>query len=118
MSVKIYAMTDQNAKDEIVVLVTVSGEDEAVKIARALVEAKLAACANIINNVRSIYAWEGKVEDDSELLMVIKTRRSIFSDLAAKVRELHSYDVPEIIALPIVDGSAEYLKWLNESTGK
>ncbi len=111
-------MTDQNAKDEIVVLVTVSKEDEAVSIARALVEAKLAACANIISNVRSIYAWQGKIEDDSELLMVIKTRRSIFSDLAAKVTELHSYDVPEIIALPIVDGSPEYLKWLNASTGK
>ncbi len=118
MSVKIDAMTDQNARDEIVVLVTVSSEDEAVSIARALVEAKLAACANIINNVRSIYAWQGKIEDDSELLMVIKTRRSIFSDLAEKVKELHSYDVPEIIALPIIDGSAEYLKWLNESTGK
>ena len=111
-------MTDKDAKDEIVVFVTVSGEDEAVKIARALVEAKLAACANIINNVRSIYAWQGKVEDDSELLMVIKTRRGIFSDLEEAVRKLHSYDLPEIIALPIIDGSAEYLKWLNESTGK
>ena len=118
MSAKINAMSEQIHSEEIVVLITAPGEEEAVKIARALVEARLAACVNIINNVRSIYTWQGNLEDDSELLMIVKTRRGRFSELSAKVRELHSYDVPEIIALPIVDGSEEYLKWLNESTGK
>ena len=111
-------MSEQIQREEIVVLVTAPKEEEAAGIARALVEAKLAACVNIINNVRSIYSWQGNVEDDSELLMIIKTRKSLFDELSAKVRELHSYDVPEIIALPITAGSEEYLKWLNESTGK
>ena len=118
MSAKINTMSEQVHSEEIVVFITAPGEDEAAKIARALVGAKLAACVNIINNVRSIYTWQGNVEDDSELLMIVKTCRGLFNELSVKVRELHSYDVPEIIALPIIDGSEEYLKWLNESTGK
>ncbi len=103
-------------KEEIVIFITAPNEDEAVGIARSLVEARLAACVNIVRNVRSIYTWQGKVEDDSEALMIVKTRRSLFNDLSEKVRELHSYEVPEIIALPIIEGSKEYLKWLGEST--
>ena len=118
MSAKIKAMSEQARTEEIVVFVTAPGEEEAVKIARALVEAKLAACVNIISNVHSIYTWQGNIEDDSELLLIIKTRKSLFDDLSAKVRDLHSYDLPEVIALPIVDGSKEYLKWIGESTGK
>jgi periplasmic divalent cation tolerance protein len=103
--------------NEIVVLITTSSEDEAAKIARSLVDSKLAGCINIIKDIRSIYAWEGKVEDESEVLMIAKTQKALFNDLIRKVKEFHSYTVPEIIALPIVEGSEEYLKWLREVTG-
>ena len=103
--------------DEIVVFITASNEDEAARIAKALVEAKLAGCVNIIKNVRSIYSWQGKVEDETEVLMIVKTQKSLFDSLMKKVKELHSYTVPEIIAMPIVKGSEDYLKWLREVTG-
>jgi periplasmic divalent cation tolerance protein len=103
--------------NDIVVLITASSEDEAAKIARSLVESKLAGCVNIIKDIRSIYTWEGKVEDESEVLMIAKTQKALFNNLIKKVKELHSYTVPEIIAHPIVDGSEEYLKWLREVTG-
>ena len=103
--------------NEIVVYVTASNEDEASKIAKALVETKLAACVNIVKGIRSIYSWQGKIEDEPEALMIVKTQKKHFSALSAKVRELHSYTVPEIIALPIIEGSEDYLKWLNEVTG-
>jgi periplasmic divalent cation tolerance protein len=103
--------------DEIVVFITASNEDEAARIAKALVEAKLAGCVNIIKNIRSIYSWEGKIEDEPEVLMIVKTQKSIFDSLMKKVKELHSYTVPEIIAMPIVKGSEDYLKWLREVTG-
>lgn len=102
--------------NELVVFITAPDENEAADIAKALVEAKLAACVNIIKSIRSIYRWEGAIEDAQEVLMVVKTQRRHFSALSAKVRERHSYSVPEIIALPITEGSEDYLKWLNEST--
>ena len=108
-------MSDQ-LREEIVIFITAPNEDEAAGIGRSLVEARLAACVNIVRNIRSIYTWQGNIEDDSEALMIVKTRKSLFKALSAKVRELHSYDVPEIIALPVTDGSEEYLKWLKEST--
>jgi len=103
--------------NELVVFITASGEDEAAKIARELVAAKLAGCVNIIKNIRSIYRWEEKVEDEPEVLMIAKTKKSLFHELMKKVKELHSYSVPEIIALPIIEGSEEYLKWLSDVTG-
>jgi len=106
----------QTRPEFIVVYVTAPGEKEAAALARALVESRLAACVSIVHSVRSIYAWQGRIEDDNELLMIIKTQRHLFDRLSAKVREIHSYDVPEIIALPIVEGSPDYLKWLKEST--
>ena len=102
--------------DFIVVFVTCGSEDEALKIARALVEEKLAACANMISPLRSIYRWEGKICDEKESLLVIKTRQSLFEDLAKRVKALHSYSVPEIIALPITEGSPAYLNWISENT--
>lgn len=98
-------------------LITASSEDEGAKIARALVEARLAACVNIAKDVRSIYTWQGKIEDESEVLMVVKTQKNLFDALLSKVKELHSYTVPEVIALPIIKGSEDYLKWLKEVTG-
>jgi periplasmic divalent cation tolerance protein len=103
--------------DEIVVFITASNEDEAAKIAKALVETRLAGCINIIKNIRSIYSWQGRIEDEKEILMIVKTQKTLFDSLMKKVKELHSYTVPEIIALPIIEGSEDYLKWLKEVTG-
>lgn len=100
----------------IVVYITAPGEEEAAKIAGALLEARLAACVNIIRSIRSLYRWQGKVEDEQEVLMIVKTRAALFNDLMKKVRELHSYSVPEIIALPVAACSEEYLKWLHDET--
>lgn len=99
----------------ILVLITTSNMDEARRIARDLVERKLAACINIIEKVHSIYWWQGKVEEAGESLLVIKTRSEKFKELVDTVKKLHSYSVPEVIALPIVMGSSDYLKWLDES---
>jgi periplasmic divalent cation tolerance protein len=100
---------------KIVVLVTCASTAEAKKIARALVEKRLAACGNILEApVRSIYRWKGKVETGREYLLILKSSRRRFARLEAEVKRLHSYDLPEIIALPISAGSAEYLKWIGE----
>jgi periplasmic divalent cation tolerance protein len=101
----------------IVVFITAPKEDEAAKIAQALVGARLAGCVNIIRNIRSVYRWQDKIEDDTEVLIIAKTQRLLFESIVKKVRELHSYEVPEIIAMPIVKGSEDYLKWLKEVTG-
>ncbi len=103
--------------DEIVVFITASNEDEAVKIARTLVEVRLAGCVNIIKNIRSIYSWQGKIEDEAEVFMILKTQRPLFDAIMKQVKQLHSYTVPEIIAIPIIEGSEDYLKWLSEVTG-
>lgn len=100
--------------DFILVFVTTGSEAEAEKIARALVEERLAACVNILNPIRSIYRWEGKITDDREWLLLIKTRADHVSAVAARVQALHSYQVPEVIALPILAGSEDYLRWLGE----
>jgi periplasmic divalent cation tolerance protein len=100
----------------IVVFVTCSSEEEALKIARTLVEERLAACANMVAPIRSIYRWEGKTWDEKEWLLITKTQRDKFAELAKKVKALHSYSVPEIIALPIIEGAASYLHWIEEMT--
>ena len=98
----------------IVVLVTVGSVAEGERLSRALVEERLAACVNRIPAVQSVYRWQGKVEQSAEELLVIKTRADLFAALEKRVRELHSYSVPEVIALPIMNGSEAYLKWLGE----
>jgi periplasmic divalent cation tolerance protein len=104
--------------DKIVVLVTCGSAKEARRIARALVEKRLAACGNILEApVRSIYRWKGKVDTAKEYLLLIKTSRGRFAALQAEVKRLHSYDVPEIIALPIAKGSLEYLRWISGCVG-
>jgi periplasmic divalent cation tolerance protein len=100
--------------DKIVVLVSCGSAREARRIARALVEGRLAACGNILEApVRSIYRWKGKVEAAKEYLLLIKTSRKRFAALRDTVRRLHSYEVPEIVALPMVEGSPEYLRWIS-----
>ena len=100
----------------IVIYITTGSANEAKKIGRTLVEEKLVACSNIISPIRSIYRWQGKICDDKEALMVLKTRKSLFKQIVKRVETLHSYDVPEIIAMPITEGSSKYLSWLNEET--
>ncbi len=100
----------------IVVLVTCGSEEEGLKIARALVEERLAACVNVVSPARSIYRWDGKIWDEKECILVIKTEKEKFGELESKVKSLHSYSVPEIIGLPIVEGSSAYLKWIEEAT--
>jgi periplasmic divalent cation tolerance protein len=96
----------------VVIFITAPDEEEAARIARTIVEERLAGCVNIIKGVRSIYSWEGKVEDEDEVLMVVKTKKTLFSAVEKRVKELHSYSVPEIISIPLIEGSEEYLKWL------
>jgi periplasmic divalent cation tolerance protein len=98
-----------------VVLVTCASIAEARKIGRAVVEKELAACANIVSGVESIYRWQGKVERAREVLVIIKTAGTRLRELEREVKRLHSYDVPEFIAFPIVGGSKEYLKWIGEN---
>jgi len=100
----------------IVVLVTCGSEEEALKIANALIDDHLAACVNLVAPVRSIYRWEGKIWDEKEWLLIIKTQRHRFEALENKVKSLHSYSVPEIISLLITDGSSAYLNWIRENT--
>lgn len=97
---------------EIIVLVTCP-PDDASKLANQLVEEGLAACVNLIPNVTSVYRWQGKIENDSETIMIIKSNRSVFTPLQTRIKELHKYDVPEIISLPIEAGHQAYLDWLN-----
>ena len=99
----------------IIVLVTTANKAEAEKISKTLLEAHLIACANIINPVTSFFQWKGKVDCADECLVVMKSRRDLFAQLAQQVKALHSYEVPEILALPIVEGSAEYLGWMCEA---
>ena len=106
----------KSMSEAVVVLVTCGSEEEAAKIANSLIEECLAACVNIISPVRSIYRWEGKIWDEKEWVLIIKTQRKRFEELEKKVKSLHSYSVPEIIALPIVEGNPAYLKWLKEMT--
>ena len=101
--------------DALVALSTVGSADDAQRIARALVERRLAACVNVVPGLTSVYAWKGAVETDQELLLVIKTRRARFEALRAALVELHPYEVPELIALPVEAGHGPYLDWLNAS---
>jgi periplasmic divalent cation tolerance protein len=104
-----------NMSQHIVCFVTIDDKEKAVGLARALVERKLAACVNIIPEIRSIYFWDGRVCDETERLLIIKTRAELYGDLERAVRELHPYQTPEIIALEISRGLPEYLEWINES---
>lgn len=99
----------------IVVFVTASSEEEAQKIANSLVEKKIAACVNIVGGVNSIFSWQGKIDRASESLLIVKTKECRFDDLKKEVKLIHSYDTPEIIAMPIVLGDQKYLEWIDES---
>jgi periplasmic divalent cation tolerance protein len=99
----------------IVVLSTCASADEGEKIARLLVDRRLAACVNVVPGIRSFYRWKGAVESADEWLLVIKSSRRLFSELSAALQAAHSYEVPECLALPLVDGSQAYLNWVAEN---
>jgi len=101
----------------IIVFITTSSYEEARKIADALVAQKKAACVSIVPKVNSLFRWKGKIEEAEESLMVVKTRAELFPEVVSTVKSIHSYEVPEIIALPIVEGNPDYLTWLKEQTG-
>lgn len=103
--------------DKKLVLTTAGSNEEARKIARALVERRLAACVNIVPQIESVYRWEGKIDEAREWLLVIKTTAAAFDRVRNAIRELHSYEVPECICVSIEDGSPDYLKWIGESVG-
>jgi len=99
--------------DKIVVLTACDSEMLAEQLARHLVERRVAACVNILPMARSIYRWQGKIEDAGEWVLLIKSRRDQFAALRTEIQKLHTYEVPEVIALPVVDGSEAYLDWLD-----
>jgi periplasmic divalent cation tolerance protein len=102
--------------DAVEVHITCPSREQATVLARALVEERLAACVNILENVRSVFHWNGALNEEDEVLCLVKTRRELFAALSARVAELHPYDVPEILAFEVAAGSPAYLNWLREST--
>jgi len=104
--------------DKIVVLVTGSNTRECKKIAHRLIEKQLIACANLIPVIHSLYRWKGKIADEKECLMLLKSTRELFPAIRTEVEKLHSYSVPEVITLPIIDGAPNYLNWIAESVSQ
>ncbi len=103
--------------DKIVVLSTCATAEEAGRIARKLVEKRLAACVNVLAGAHSVFRWRGAIEETSEWLLIIKCRRDLFGELRAEIERLHSYEVPEVLALAVVDGSQAYLGWMERELG-
>jgi periplasmic divalent cation tolerance protein len=101
--------------DRMIVLITTGSEEEASKIARLLVKEKKAACVNIVPGVDSLFRWKGKIDSARESLLLVKTTASLLSEIVSLVKETHSYQVPEIIGLPIIGGNEDYLKWLDKA---
>ena len=99
-----------------IVMVTVGNGEEALAIARTLVEEKLVACVNMVPRIRSIYRWKGEICDEEEQLLIMKTRSELYPALQSRIRQIHSYEVPEIITFPVTDGLSEYLNWVVDST--
>ena len=104
------------AAEKYITIFVTAPPDKVVDLARTMVQERLVACANIISGVRSIYAWDGDIHDDSESLMIMKTRASLLEAVRRRVIQLHPYDVPEVITLPIIDGHAPYMRWISDST--
>ncbi len=100
----------------VIVYITTKDRSEAAAIGKALVEERLGACANIIDGMSSVYRWENRVVEDNEAILIVKTRESLFEKLLARVKELHSYTCPCVVAMPLLKGNGDYLSWLEEQT--
>jgi periplasmic divalent cation tolerance protein len=100
--------------DKIIVLSTCSSAEEADRIARQILEKRLAACVNIVAGARSIYRWQGAIEEAAECLLIVKSRQGLWEELREEIQRLHSYEVPEVLMLAIDDGAPKYLDWLNQ----
>ena len=98
----------------ILVFMTASSKSEAKKIVRSLLEEKLIACANMIDSVSSVFWWQENIKEEKEVLVIMKSHQELFNKVSTRISEVHSYDTPEILALPIVDGSSQYLEWMNK----
>lgn len=105
-----------NAPEAVVVMTTVPDRETAMRIAKALVDARLAACVNVLSPCRSVYRWQGQVEEADEVPLIIKSHPSNYAALESRLLELHPYDVPEIIALPVSEGLVAYLSWVRDSS--
>jgi periplasmic divalent cation tolerance protein len=116
MATKPSSHSESEQSKLIAVLVTTASEEEAMTIGRDVVKQGLAACANILALQKSIFQWEGKLSEEQEFLMIIKSRFDLFEDLSVVIKRLHSYKVPEIVAIPIVKGSSEYMNWILDNT--
>lgn len=101
---------------ECIVYITTNSTEEAEIIGRNLVSRKLAACVNIIDNMKSIYHWEGKIETGEEVIIIAKTKKALVNELIENVKTLHSYKVPCIVAIPIIDGNADFIQWIRNET--
>ncbi len=100
----------------VIIYITCKDRDEAIKISKALVEMRLCACTNILGDISSFFWWEGKVQSEKEVAMIVKTREDLLSEVIEKVKELHSYSCPCIVALPIIGGYKEFISWIEEET--
>jgi len=109
-------MPAQDSNQALVILCTCPDAENAARLATGIVGADLAACVNVLSEIRSIYRWRGKVQDEAESLMIIKTTRARYADLEAWLRDHHPYDLPEVLALPVVAGSEPYIAWLTAET--
>jgi len=101
--------------DKVVIFVTAGSLGEGKKVARHLVETKLAACVSVLPPMESVYRWEGKIAEEGEFLLIIKSTRELFPEIEAAVSKIHSYQTPEIICLPVIEGSSKYLLWVSDS---
>lgn len=103
--------------DTVIVLCTFGNEQDAMRVGSALVEARLAACVNVLPGIRSVFRWKGELQDADEVLTLIKTTQEGFPALRDRLKELHPYETPEILAIPVLDGFADYLSWVREQVG-
>ena len=104
--------------EKILVLSNCGSEEEARRVARALVEARVAACVNIVPGIQSVYHWQGAIQEDPEWMLVIKSTRPMFDSLAAELRKIHSYQVPEVLAIPVIAGDQNYLDWMDREISR